>query len=82
MNHNEILLAISYIRPNAEFSLSGNELEWLDKNQKKPTKTEIDAGWIAYQTTQKTEAESKAAQRQLILDKLGLTADEARLLLG
>ena len=28
------------------------------------------------------EAEAKAAQRQLILDKLGLTADEARLLLG
>ena len=31
---------------------------------------------------QQTEAETKAAQRQLILDKLGLTADEARLLLG
>ena len=28
------------------------------------------------------EAEAKAAQRQAILDKLGLTADEARLLLG
>jgi hypothetical protein len=27
-------------------------------------------------------AESKAAQRQLILDKLGLTADEAKLLIG
>jgi hypothetical protein len=30
----------------------------------------------------RAEAEAKAAQRQLILDKLGLTADEARLLLG
>jgi len=28
------------------------------------------------------EAEAKAAQRQAILDKLGLTADEARLLLN
>ena len=28
------------------------------------------------------EAEAKAEQRQLILNKLGLTADEARLLLG
>ncbi len=28
------------------------------------------------------EAEAKTAQRQSILDKLGLTADEARLLLG
>ena len=28
------------------------------------------------------EAEAKAVQRQVILDKLGLTADEAKLLLG
>ena len=28
------------------------------------------------------KAEAKATQRQAILDKLGLTADEARLLLG
>ena len=30
----------------------------------------------------KAEAEAKAAQRQAILDRLGLTADEAKLLLG
>ena len=29
-----------------------------------------------------TEAETKAAARQVILDRLGLTADEAALLLG
>jgi hypothetical protein len=34
-------------------------------------------------TTQaKAEAEAKAAQRQAILDRLGLTADEAKLILG
>ena len=33
-------------------------------------------------SNQQAEAEAKAEQRQLILDKLGLTADEARLLLG
>ena len=31
---------------------------------------------------QEIQAEAKAAQRQAILDKLGLTADEAQLLLG
>ena len=30
----------------------------------------------------KAEAEAKEAQRQAILDRLGLTADEAKLLLG
>jgi len=32
--------------------------------------------------TEQTKAEAKAAQRQAILDRLGLTADEAKLLLG
>jgi hypothetical protein len=31
---------------------------------------------------EKAEAEAKAATRQAILDRLGLTADEAKLLLG
>ena len=31
---------------------------------------------------EKAEAEAKAAERQAILDRLGLTADEAKLLLG
>jgi hypothetical protein len=32
--------------------------------------------------TAKAEAEAKEAERQAILDRLGLTADEAKLLLG
>jgi hypothetical protein len=40
---------------------------------------EIDA---ANEAARKAEAEAKTAQRQLILDKLGLTAHEAQLLLG
>ena len=31
---------------------------------------------------EKAEAEAKKAERQAILDRLGLTADEAKLLLG
>ena len=34
------------------------------------------------QEIRKAEAEAKAAQRQVILDRLGLTADEAQLFLG
>ncbi len=40
---------------------------------------EIDAANAA---AQKAEAEAKAAARQAILDRLGLTADEAKLILG
>jgi hypothetical protein len=47
-----------------------------------------DAEFAQYQADQasnalaQTEAESKAARKQEILDKLGLTNDEAQLLLG
>jgi hypothetical protein len=40
---------------------------------------ELDA---ANEATAKAEAEAKVAARQAILDRLGLTADEAKLLLG
>ena len=40
---------------------------------------EIDA---ANETARKAEAEARATQRQAILDRLGLTADEAKLILG
>jgi hypothetical protein len=40
---------------------------------------ELDA---ANATAAKTQAQAKAIQRQAILDRLGLTADEAKLLLG
>jgi hypothetical protein len=47
-----------------------------------------DAEFAQYQADQKAEAaaqaeaQAKAAQRQALLDKLGITEDEARLLLG
>jgi hypothetical protein len=36
----------------------------------------------AKQATAKAEAEAKSAEKQALLDKLGITADEAKLLLG
>lgn len=41
--------------------------------------------WLAdvkSQNQEKAKAEAKAAQRQALLDRLGITADEAKLLLG
>jgi hypothetical protein len=36
----------------------------------------------ATQAAKKAEAEAKAAEKQALLDRLGITADEAKLLLG
>jgi hypothetical protein len=82
MEHKDKIQSLSFIRPKAEWLLDGDELTWLDKTQSNPTDAEIEAGWVAYQAAQLAEAEARATQRQAILDRLGLTEDEARLLLG
>jgi len=50
-----------------------------DANAKELAQMEIDATNAA---ASQAEAEAKATARQAILDRLGLTADEAALLLG
>ena len=50
-----------------------------DATAKEIAQIELDAVNAA---AEKVEAEAKAEERQVILDRLGLTADEAQLLLG
>jgi hypothetical protein len=83
MNHNDKCLAIAFIRPNAEFTLVGDQLEWLDTEQTEPTDKEIKDGLVAYQAAQKTKAEAQAqakASAEGKLAALGLTTDDLRAL--
>ncbi len=82
MEHLDKCNAISTIRPNAVWTLYGDELTWLDENQTEPTTKEIEAGLIAYQAKIKAEAEAKATQKAALLERLGISEDEARLLLA
>lgn len=82
MEHNELVLAIKHIRPSAQFALRGDELEWLDTEQGKPTQAEIEAGWVAYQAKVESDKTEAAAQKQALLNRLGITEEEAKLLLG
>jgi hypothetical protein len=54
------------------------ELNKAEKDQQKVDEADI----AAAKAIANAEAEAKVAQRQAILDRLGLTADEAKLLLG
>ena len=76
MKHIDKVKAIQFIRPNAEFVLNDDELNWLDKNQSKPTNAEIEAGWVAYQAAQEAEAEAQAQAKAALLERLGLTQEE------
>ena len=67
-----------------EWTLNGDEytgLIWLSDTPK-PTKAKLDSLWAEVQQEIADEKTAKAATRQAILDKLGLTADEAAALLG
>tara|TARA_R110000822_G_scaffold309301_1_gene438549 strand:+ start:758 stop:1006 length:249 start_codon:yes stop_codon:yes gene_type:complete len=67
-----------------EWTLDGNEytgLTWLSDSAK-PSKVTLDGLWTEVQAEIAGEISSKAAARQAVLDKLGLSADEAAALLG
>jgi len=67
-----------------QWSLNGDDydgLTWLSDTAK-PTKTKLDGLWAEVQQEIANEANAKIASRQAVLDKLGLTADEAAALLG
>jgi hypothetical protein len=56
-------------------------LTWLDDSPK-PSKATLDGLWSEVQTEIADEAANKLATRQAVLNKLGLTANEAAALLG
>ena len=82
MKHIDKINAIQFIKPNAEFVLRGDEIEWLDEKQTEPTEAQIKASLVAYQAAQAAEAAAKATAKAELLERLGITADEAKLLLA
>ena len=67
-----------------QWTLNGDDytgLIWLSDTPK-PTKAKLDSLWAEVQQEIADEQTSKVVARQAILDKLGLTADEAVALLG
>lgn len=69
---------------NSEWTLTGDDysgLTWLSKTTK-PTQAALDALWDEVQAEIAAEIEAKAATKAALLERLGITADEAKLLLA
>jgi len=67
-----------------EWTLNGDEytgLTWLSDGAK-PTKATLDGLWAEVQQEIADEAAAKVSAREALLTRLGITADEAQLLLG
>lgn len=76
------ILTLRY--PGAEWILSGEtyeDLEWLSDSPK-PTKKELTDQWESVQVEVEQRKADQIARKQAILDRLGLTEDEAKLILS
>lgn len=77
--------AIRKLKPTAEFSLENDDystVKWEVLEGTAPTQAEIDSTIEQIKAEEKIEADKKAAQRQALLSRLGITEEEARILLG
>lgn len=71
--HEKIIEALTQIRPNAEWILSGDDydsLEWLDKKQSKPSFEEIENAISNPPAKSQQTIEQKLASAGLDLDDL------------
>jgi hypothetical protein len=80
-----IVQAIKELSPESEFSFSADDLstlEWHNPKAARPTNEEILAHCEVVIENLKTQAETKAEAKAALLNRLGITAEEAQLLLA
>jgi hypothetical protein len=85
MNKDYLSLAIKTLKPTSEFSFSNNDystIKWDILDGTAPTQSEIDAAIEQIKADEIAQAETKATEKAALLARLGLTADEAKLLLS
>ena len=78
-------LAIQKLKPNSEYVYFADDystIKWIVLEGEAPTQAEITAAIEQVKADEIAEAEAKAATKAALLDRLGITADEAKLLLS
>ena len=77
--------AIRLLKPTSEFTFSDNDystIKWIVLEGDAPTQAEIDDAIEQVKADEITEAAARATQKAALLERLGITEDEARLLLA
>ena len=85
MNENYLVKAIQSLKPNAEFSITDNDystIVWDSLEGSAPSQADIDKAIKDIQAAEANEATAKAEAKAALLDRLGITAEEAALLLA
>jgi hypothetical protein len=69
--------------PEGGWVISGDDYEGIQFIDCEPiTKKQFTDGFAKFESWKAKQDEAKEAKRQAILDRIGLTADEAKLILG
>ena len=80
-----IVKAIQKLKPTAEFSFIDDDystIKWDVLDGKAPTQAEIDAAIIQIKEDEVIENANRETLKSALLKKLGITAEEAQLLLA
>jgi hypothetical protein len=80
-----LLAAIKSLRPNAEFSFTDDDystIKWDVLDGDAPTQAEVDAEIVKIKAEEEFLAAQRAVEKADLLTRLGITADEAALLLS
>lgn len=80
-----LVRAIKKLKPNSEFSIVDSDystIKWDVLEGDAPTKKQIDDAIKAIKADDVVEAAKTAAAKSALLQRLGITEDEAKLLLG
>jgi tellurite resistance protein len=76
---------IQSLRPGKEFTMFDDDpstIIWNDPEVTTPSESEIKSATTKYLANQEKEAKAKEATKAALLEKLGITAEEAVLLLS
>ena len=77
--------AIKKLKPNAEWSFSANDystINWVVLDGTAPSQADIDEAIDQIKADEIAEAKTKSAAKSALLEKLGISEDEAKLLLS
>jgi hypothetical protein len=80
-----LVKAIKLIKPESEFTFQEEDystIKWIVLEGQAPTQAEIDDAIQQVKANEITEAAAKATQKAALLERLGISEDEARLLLA
>ena len=78
-------LAIQQLKPNSEYVYFGDDystIKWIILEGNAPTEAEINETIKQIKANEIKKAEADAAAKAALLNRLGITADEAKLLLA